>query len=191
MLKYHFIKKHFLPGLSCDFQVQVEKGNPFVIYGENGIGKSSFLRMFFDEKEIQYSKVLIPQKITPPFFDRKVRVVKKIIQNLPGINLNRFNDFWSEFNFELKEELFLSVLSGGERQILQIISLLSREADVYLLDEPSVGLDEKNKKILLKLISEISHGKFIIIVEHERSWIPLNWNITEITKTQTTLRFSS
>lgn len=191
MLKYHFIKKHFLPGLSCDFQLTVEKGKPLVIYGENGIGKSSFLRFFFEEEGTQLSKILIPQKVTPPFFDRRIRVLKNILLHLPGVNLNRFNDLWRRFNFEAKEESFLSYLSGGERQIFQIISFLSREADIYLLDEPSVGLDDKNKTILLKLIEDISLTKFIIIVEHERSWIPHQWTKKEIIQDQMTVRFSS
>jgi len=189
MTKYHFIKKHFLPGLSCDFQFQIEKGRPFVICGENGIGKSTFLKLFYHEMEKQKTKVFIPQKASPPFFDRKIKVLKKIIKNLPDINIARFDQYWSGFNLNLKEESFLSTLSGGERQMLQLNSLLAKEAEIYLLDEPTVGLDDKNKKMFLSIIQEISPLSYIFIVEHETSWIPKEWSSFKIIRDNSTVRF--
>jgi energy-coupling factor transporter ATP-binding protein EcfA2 len=189
MKKYHLIKEHFLPGLSCDFQFQIEKGRPLIICGENGIGKSTFLKLFYHEMEKQKTKVFIPQKASQPFFDRKIEVLKEIIKNLPDINTFRFDQFWLSFNLNLKEESFLSTLSGGERQMLQLNSLLAKEAEIYLLDEPTAGLDDKNKKMFLSMIEEISQSSYIFIVEHDTSWIPKEWSIFKIIRDNSTVRF--
>jgi ABC-type multidrug transport system ATPase subunit len=59
-------------------------------------------------------------------------------------------------------------LSGGERQITNIISGLISESGVLILDEPTTGLDGELKKGVLELIEEYKEKKCIIIITHDK-----------------------
>lgn len=62
----------------------------------------------------------------------------------------------------------LDVLSGGELQRVAIAAALSREADVYLFDEPSSYLDVKQRLLVAKAIRSLKeYGKTIIVAEHD------------------------
>ncbi len=59
-------------------------------------------------------------------------------------------------------------LSGGERQRLGLAMVLGREADGYLLDEPTKGLDEKAKGVLGEILRERrEEGRTILFVSHD------------------------
>ena len=59
-------------------------------------------------------------------------------------------------------------LSGGERQITNVISGLISESGVLILDEPTTGLDGELKKGVLELIEEYKEKKCIIIITHDK-----------------------
>ena len=62
----------------------------------------------------------------------------------------------------------LEVLSGGELQRVAVAAALSREADVYLFDEPSSYLDVKQRLVVAKTIRSLKEQqKTIIVAEHD------------------------
>jgi ABC-type lipoprotein export system ATPase subunit len=65
-------------------------------------------------------------------------------------------------------------LSGGQRQIANIISGLVNPSDILILDEPTNALDAELKKELLSIIDEFrQHKKCIVIITHDRDVYPL------------------
>ena len=73
-------------------------------------------------------------------------------------------------DFELKKvwDRPLDVLSGGELQRVAVAAALSREADVYLFDEPSSYLDVKQRLVVAKAIRTLKEQqKTIIVAEHD------------------------
>ena len=59
-------------------------------------------------------------------------------------------------------------LSGGEQQRVAIAKLMLQESSIILADEPTSGLDEKNKEIVMNLLSELNKkGTTIILVTHD------------------------
>jgi len=60
-------------------------------------------------------------------------------------------------------------LSGGEKKMVSIATILSMTPDIILMDEPSVALDPKNRRNLIKLLNEFSHLK--IIASHDLDFI--------------------
>jgi len=59
-------------------------------------------------------------------------------------------------------------LSGGQKQRLSIARALLQNPELLILDEPTVGLDYKNKRIILKKLKKLSKNKTIIIVSHDK-----------------------
>jgi excinuclease UvrABC ATPase subunit len=65
-----------------------------------------------------------------------------------------------------------SSLSGGEVQRLKLASHLQKEGQIYLLDEPSLGLHAKDNGKLLDVFQNIvSKGNSVIIIEHNLDFI--------------------
>lgn len=62
----------------------------------------------------------------------------------------------------------ISQLSGGQQQRVFVARALAQEADLYLMDEPFVGVDAATEEALLNLLSEMrAQGKTVIIVHHD------------------------
>lgn len=62
----------------------------------------------------------------------------------------------------------ISELSGGQQQRAFIARAMAQQAEVYIMDEPFVGIDMASEKAILNLISELkAAGKSIIIVHHD------------------------
>ena len=60
-------------------------------------------------------------------------------------------------------------LSGGEKKLVSIATILSTTPDVILLDEPSVALDPQKRRNLIRVINELEHLK--IIASHDLDFI--------------------
>ena len=60
-------------------------------------------------------------------------------------------------------------LSGGEKKLASIATILSTEPDVILMDEPSVALDPKNRRNLIKILNQLNQAK--IIASHDLNMI--------------------
>ena len=60
-------------------------------------------------------------------------------------------------------------LSGGEKKLASIATILSTEPDVILMDEPSVALDPKNRRNLINILNRLNQAK--IIASHDLNMI--------------------
>ena len=88
-----------------------------------------------------------------------------------------FKDFYSDFNegkaydlfkkFSLDPEQKIKLMSKGMQEKVQIILTMSREADIYLLDEPLGGIDPASRDIILDIIlGNYSESSSVIIATH-------------------------
>lgn len=73
-----------------------------------------------------------------------------------------------------------SNLSGGQRQITLILRAYLQHKPIFILDEPTTALDPKTKKVILKLIKDISKDKTTIIVTHDLETKNISDNIFEL-----------
>ena len=91
--------------------------------------------------------------------------------------LNFFQDFYEDFNIEtahkllidleLTEEDRLSKMSKGMLEKLQLILVMSREVDLYVLDEPLGGVDPATRDYILDtILTNFKEGASIIISTH-------------------------
>lgn len=155
----------------------IRKGTTYGLYGENGSGKSTFLKhisgIFRDKKAAsetvfggllsQHPAALEGFSIEYNFYYMcTLHRVKKSKKELDQV-LKSFLDFYS---LE-RNDLFL-ILSSGMRAHLCILVVIQKDADIFLFDESTNGLD-KNKIAMFKngLHELKDRGKTIIFASHD------------------------
>ena len=181
MYKFSVNDPDFLPHCGCQFELRLEKGDFITLVGENGVGKSTLARRFFQQSSFQIS--YIQQGPMDLFYDRSLRRIREIfLSSRRGeISENKFLQMWEQFHFSKKETRLQSELSGGEGQALKLCLGLSIERDIYLLDEPSQFLDQSlREKLQDTLSSFLAEGKTVIMIEHDLSWAKFSMKISEL-----------
>jgi len=173
-------------------------GTVLGLLGQNGIGKSTTLKVFsgdikpnlgeFDDPPewteiIQYYRGSSLQDYFQKMSEKKVRVSSKpqYVDKIPKAITGKAGDLLEKVDerkqldaiseeLELKKfwDRPLDVLSGGELQRVAVAAALSREADVYLFDEPSSYLDVKQRLVVARAIRALKEQqKTIIVAEHD------------------------
>jgi ATP-binding cassette subfamily E protein 1 len=168
------------------------------LLGQNGIGKTTTLKVLSGEIKPNLGSLEDPpewnqiiqhyrgstlqeyfQKISennltvahkPQYVDKIPKAVSgKVSELLEKVNERKILDKLAE-ELELKKiwDRPLDVLSGGELQRVAVAAALSREADVYLFDEPSSYLDVKQRLQVARAIRSLKEQqKTIIVAEHD------------------------
>jgi ATP-binding cassette subfamily E protein 1 len=163
-----------------DFELNVQPGNftdseIIVLLGENGTGKTTFIRLLAGlikpDSEVELPELRIsykPQQIAPKF---KGTVLNLLTSKLG--NTWQHPQFMTDVVRPLTVDDLLdqqvNILSGGEIQRVAITLALGKPADIYLIDEPSAYLDSEQRIIAAKVIKRfILHAKkTAFIVEHD------------------------
>lgn len=179
--------RHRYPNMSKtlgNFKLDVLEGEftdsqIIVMLGENGTGKSTFIRMLaglLHPDTVEDSAVEIPefnvsykpQKIATKF-ESTVRDL--LHQKIRGSYVHpQFNsDVMKPLMMEQLLDLKVVNLSGGELQRVALCLCLGKPADIYLIDEPSAFLDSEQRIIASKVIKRfIFHAKkTAFVVEHD------------------------
>ena len=173
-------------------------GTVLGLIGQNGIGKTTTLKVFSGEIKpnlgkydnppdwpeiIQYYRGSSLQDYFQKMSEKKLRVSSKpqYVDKLPKAISGKVGDLLEKVDERkqldaLSEQLELKtvwdrpleVLSGGELQRVAVAAALSREADVYLFDEPSSYLDVKQRLVVAKTIRSLKEQqKTIVVAEHD------------------------
>lgn len=139
------------------------------VLGENGIGKTSFVKILAGAIEPDTGKLDLKVKVSykPQYLDSNSEELVMVV----------LSDAIEKYENELIKpltikQLFLkkiSELSGGELQRVAICLALSRDADLILLDEPSAYLDVEQRLKVSKVISTIVEQRKIsaLVVDHD------------------------
>jgi len=154
---------------------EIKRGEIVGILGANGIGKTTFMKILagieepdngrkFDHLKVSYK----PQYISAEY----VGTVQELLMSVAKEN---FSSGWyrTEILQPLKINLVLdrniAELSGGELQKVAIAVCLSRDAELYLLDEPSAYLDVEERLNMAKAIRKVVEGRNVtgFVVEHD------------------------
>ncbi|KAF9764907.1 Translation initiation factor RLI1 [Nosema granulosis] len=146
-----------------------------VFLGENGMGKTTLVGMIAGlvkpDNEEEFTKLtysLKPQKILPKF-KGTVRdlFMSKIRSSFTNDTFQ--NEVIKPMNIHYLYDQPVANLSGGELQRIAIAICLGKEANIYLLDEPSAFLDSDQRIIISKVIKRYIYGrkKCAFIVEHD------------------------
>jgi ATP-binding cassette subfamily F protein uup len=161
------------------FDYTFKKGERIGIAGKNGVGKSTFSNILLGIEQADSGKVNIGDTVIFGNYSqqglvikedmRVIEFVKNIAEHFPladGGSLNAAQ-FLELFLFEAdKQYTYISRLSGGEKKRLNLLSILFRNPNFLILDEPTNDLDLPTLGILENFLSEFQGC--LVIVSHDR-----------------------
>ena len=162
-----------------DFEYIFSKGEKLGIVGPNGVGKTTLLRLILNEIEPDKGIIEIGQTIQIGYFrqnlikldpqKRLIDVVKEISERITmgdGRELSALQ-FLEHFLFPSSQHYSLvEKLSGGEKRRLALLTILMRNPNFLILDEPTNDLDIMTLNILEEFLVQFQGG--LIIVSHDR-----------------------
>lgn len=150
---------------------EIRENHVIGILGKNGTGKTSFIKCLAGLEEVDIAGVkkkldldlkvsYKPQYLFTDSEDlvRDVMFKEKISKKIASM-----------FSLEVLHHKKIKTLSGGELQRFNIARCLAKEADVYLIDEPSAYLDVEERISCAKAIKElmIEKAKTAFVVDHD------------------------
>ena len=164
-----------------DLNVKLEKGKIYGLLGENGSGKTTWMKMiaglskptsgelFFEGHPLWYAdKADIAYMATEPFYYSYMTVadVKEYYRDFfKDFDAAKFEDTIGKIG--LSKEMKVRELSSGMQAKLKIAATLARNAKLCLLDEPLNGIDYKAREEIVSLIlEEADEEKTIIMSTH-------------------------
>ncbi|XP_055676751.1 protein Pixie [Lutzomyia longipalpis] len=176
----HYIYPKMMKSLG-EFNLTVEQGQfsdseILVLLGENGTGKTTFIRMLAGNLEPDEGSGKLPvlnisykpQKISPRHQGHVRHLLGEKIRDA-YVHPQFVADVMKPLKIEDIMDQNVQDLSGGELQRVALTICLGKPADVYLIDEPSAYLDSEQRLIAAKVIKKfILHAKKTgFVVEHD------------------------
>lgn len=174
LLHYTNLKKRFEKfELSTDHGT-IHKKHIVGIIGENGIGKTTFVKMIADVlKPDDGSVELLHDKKDISYKPQYLEIADDVpvLQYLEGAL--KYPEIIRNFELDKHFQKRLSQLSGGELQKVFITKALAHDASIYLLDEPSAYLDVEQRLLIAKTIRDFIdlYGKTVMVVDHDLLFI--------------------
>ena len=180
---------------------QVPEGKIVAILGQNGSGKTTFVKhlnglykptsgevdyrgeSILGKSVAQISKniILVFQHPEHMLFEETVKKELTFCARMQGVDFTEENimEILTRYHLEKEKENFPLNLSMGQKHMLTILSVLLSSADVILLDEPTLGMDGFLIGDLEKMVLELKKaGKTIIMISHE---IPFVFRLADYT----------
>ena len=190
--KFYYSKGVVASGFS-KVSLKFDMGEFVAITGESGSGKSTLLNVIsgldtYEEGEMYINGEETSHYTEKDFEDYRRKYIGNIFQNF-----NLINSYTVYQNIELvlllngnkkkniKNEILdlikkvglykfrntkVSKLSGGQKQRVAIARALAKDTPIIIADEPTGNLDSKSASEVIKLLSEISKDKLVIVVTH-------------------------
>jgi ATP-binding cassette subfamily F protein uup len=164
------------------FSYKFQKGERVGIVGKNGAGKSTLLRMLTKEIEPDTGKVVHGTNTHFGYYTqdgiqldndmRVIEVVRDIAEFIPlekGQKLTA-RGLLERFMFNSKQQqVYVSQLSGGERRRLYLLTVLMRNPNFLILDEPTNDLDIMTLNVLEEFL--LDFPGCVLIVSHDRFFL--------------------
>ena len=164
-----------------NINLTIEKGKIVGLLGKNGTGKSTLIKLINDLLTPTSGKILVNGK--------EVGVeTKKVVSFLPERTyldksmtvdkvIEYFEDFYDNFDSKKAKKLLkeldldttqkLTKMSKGMQEKVQLVLVMSRKADLYILDEPLGGVDPATRDYILDtILSNVNKNSSVIISTH-------------------------
>ena len=176
-----------------DFTLHIKEADSLGIIGVNGAGKSTLLKLMVGlempsagtirVEEIPLEKKTLPkvrEKIGYVFQDSDSQLfMSNVYDDVAFAPRNygfaedevdrRVQNALDKVHIDYLKDKSIYKLSGGEKKLASIATILSMTPDIIMMDEPSVSLDPGNRRNLINVLNEFDHVK--IIASHDLDFI--------------------
>ena len=160
-----------------DISLLVERGSKIAFVGQNGQGKSTFIKALVNEFEYE-GNIKLGHNVQLGYFaqnqaeylDGEITLLQTMEDAALDSNRSKVRDMLGSFLFRGDDvEKKVKVLSGGERNRLALCKLLLQPINVLLMDEPTNHLDIKSKNVLKAALQKF--GGTLLLVSHDRDFL--------------------
>jgi len=176
--------------------LQAEAGHLIGLMGPNGAGKSTLFKCILQLEEPTAGKILINDR---PFREVRSKVAyvpqksevdwsfpatvydvvmmgrypyKKVFSRMTAEDKKIATDAMEAMNIVPLRNQTLGSLSGGQQQRVFLARALCQQADIFLMDEPFVGVDATTEARIIKLLKDlVLAGKLVMVVHHDLSTV--------------------
>ncbi len=165
-----------------NFNLKIMKGDKIGILGNNGSGKTTFLKMLIGESEPDSGKIKLAKNIDIAYFDQKRSNLKSdesLKKNLcpnGGEYIEVMGKtrhvcgYLKDFMFDPKAASEqVSTLSGGQKNRLMLAKVLANPKNCLILDEPTNDLDMDTLDMLEEILS--NYKGTLLVVSHDRDFL--------------------
>jgi len=164
-----------------DFSIKIMRGDRIGLIGNNGVGKTTLLRLLLGQLEPQTGTIKHGTNLEIGYFDQLRQTLdleKSVAYNVgEGRTYIKLNGKDRHIVGYLKGFLFtpkrssmpVKALSGGERNRVILAKLFTRAANLLVLDEPTNDLDIETLEVLEQRLCEYSGT--LIVVSHDREFL--------------------
>ncbi len=160
-----------------DISLLVERGSKIAFVGQNGQGKSTFIKAIVNEFEYEGS-IKLGHNVQVGYFaqnqaeylDGEITLLQTMEDAATDTNRAKVRDMLGSFLFRGDDvEKKVKVLSGGERNRLALCKLLLQPINVLVMDEPTNHLDIKSKNVLKAALQK--YEGTLLLVSHDRDFL--------------------
>lgn len=192
-LSVSYEKKIVLTNIYLD----VEPGQVYGVIGPNGAGKSTLFKAILGLIDVNSGRILIEGQ---PIEEKRKTVVYvpqkngvdwnfpatvmdivlmgryphvKLFQRIKKSDREAALEAMREIGIENLKDRQIGELSGGQQQRVFLARALCQGADIFLLDEPFVGVDITTEEKIISILKKLaSQGKTLLVVHHDLSTVP-------------------
>ncbi|MCB0650544.1 MAG: ABC-F family ATP-binding cassette domain-containing protein [Saprospiraceae bacterium] len=183
ILEAHYINKSFGDlKIVENFDYKFKKEEKVGIVGPNGVGKSTFMGLLTKEIRPDTGKIVVGENTVFGYYSqdgilleedkRVIEVIRNIAEYIPLENGRKLTaeQALEQFLFDRKkQQVYVSKLSGGERRRLYLLTVLMKNPNFLILDEPTNDLDIITLNILEEFL--LAFPGCVIIVSHDRYFL--------------------
>lgn len=160
-----------------DISLMVERGSKIAFVGQNGQGKSTFIKAIVNEFPYE-GTIKLGHNVQLGYFaqnqaeylDGEKTLLDTMLDAATDTNRSKVRDMLGAFLFRGDDvEKKVKVLSGGERNRLALCKLLLQPINVLVMDEPTNHLDIKSKNVLKAALQKFEGT--LLLVSHDRDFL--------------------
>ena len=185
-LSFNYKNKELFNNVNISFN----KNEISLIFGDNGVGKSTFFKILLGEITDFQGEVILDDKNLNELsiLDRSlifslcsasqpsILIKVKEVFDFSSIDIRYSEKVIQDFKLENYLNREMSSLSEGEKQWVFLARAFSRNTECILLDEPTTFLDRTHKNEFIRLVKKYGNEKTILINTHDEKLLGITQN---------------
>ena len=171
-LTFHYPNKN---NLYYNLSFQLQRGEKFLIVGENGIGKSTLLKLIMKQLQPIQGEIVYGYHASIAYYAQELEILdenKTILENIdnPNYNDQELRTFLGNFLFS-NNDVFkkVKVLSPGEKARVALCKILIQRTNIIILDEPTNHFDPETQKVIGDNFK--NYTGTLLVVSHNPSFV--------------------